>query len=110
MYPSVPDHAEVAFSPEIRETAILDDVIPETTDPPQPEAPPQSTSTPIIIPSSVLLEAVDPETSTEPAAAAPDPPGSGNRLSRHQSGSFSQGSVDEEVPVTDIYFVSLAFL
>ncbi|XP_062843690.1 phosphatidylinositol-4-phosphate 5-kinase, type I, gamma b isoform X2 [Trichomycterus rosablanca] len=101
---SVSEEAEVASSLEIRETAILDDVILDTADPPEPEAPPQSTSTP----TNVLLKAVDPETSAEAAAAsesaAPEPQGPGNGLSRQQSESLSQGSVEEEVPVTDIYF------
>ncbi|XP_072525250.1 phosphatidylinositol-4-phosphate 5-kinase, type I, gamma b [Salminus brasiliensis] len=103
---------------EIRETEILDDVVPEMPLPPQTADVPQSALPPAAVP----LEAVAVETCFQAAAAVPRPKAPeaetpspappGSRPSGAQpeprrplSQSFSQGSLEEEVvPITDIYF------
>lgn len=103
MCPSVPGEADVLSLPEIRETEILDDIIPEIVDHPQTADPPPPASPP----ATVSLEDVALETGTE--AEAPDTRALSSMLSRGQSESHSQASADEEVvPITDIYFVSPA--
>ncbi|KAF4076448.1 hypothetical protein AMELA_G00215210 [Ameiurus melas] len=95
----VPGEADVLSLLEIRETEILDDIIPEIVDHPQTADPPQPASPP----ATVSLEDVVLETGTE--AEAPDTRALSSLLSREQSGSHSQASADEEVvPITDIYF------
>lgn len=107
--PSVPGEADVLSLPEIRETEILDDIIPETVDHPQtadlsPHASPQAT---------VSLEDVTPETGTEaeasaaPESGAPDTRAPSSTLGSQGSESLTRASADEEVvPATNIYFVS----
>ncbi|XP_022534563.1 phosphatidylinositol-4-phosphate 5-kinase, type I, gamma b isoform X1 [Astyanax mexicanus] len=107
----------------IRETEILDDVVPEMPRPPQTADVPQS----VLPPAAVPLEAVAVETGSQAAAAtavprpavpeAEAPSSSSTPPSSRPSGaqpeprrrppsqSFSQGSLEEEVvPSTDIYF------
>lgn len=103
MCPSVSGESDVFTLPEIRETEILDDIIPEIVNHSQaadllPSASP---------PATVSLEDVALETGTEAETSATPESGARDTLSRHQSRSLSQASVDEEVvPITDIYFVS----
>ncbi|XP_053507770.1 phosphatidylinositol-4-phosphate 5-kinase, type I, gamma b isoform X4 [Ictalurus furcatus] len=95
----VPGEADVLSLPEIRETEILDDIIPEIVDHPQTADPPPPASPP----ATVSLDDVALETGTE--AEAPDTRALSSMLSREQSESHSQASADEEVvPITDIYF------
>lgn len=108
---SVPGEADVLSLPVIRETEILDDIVPETVDHPQTaDLPPPASP-----PATVSLEDVALETGTEeealaaPGTGALNTQGLSSTLSRQQSESPSQASVDEEiVPITDIYFVSPA--
>ncbi|KAK3513751.1 hypothetical protein QTP70_028721, partial [Hemibagrus guttatus] len=103
-YANVPGEADVLSLPEIRETEILDDIIPEIVDHPQAgDLPPSSP------PATVSLEDVALETGTDAEGSAAlesgDTQALSSTLGRHQSQSLNQASVDEEVvPVTDIYF------
>ncbi|KAL7851160.1 hypothetical protein AOLI_G00215160 [Acnodon oligacanthus] len=103
---------------EIRETEILDDIVPETPPPRQTAAVLRSSSPSAAVP----LEAVAVETSPQATAVVPKPgapeaeascpaPPSSRPIGgqteprRPLSQSFSQGSLEEEVvPTTDIYF------
>ncbi|XP_066513507.1 phosphatidylinositol 4-phosphate 5-kinase type-1 gamma-like [Hoplias malabaricus] len=103
---------------EIRETEILDDIVPETP-PPTHTASVQQSASPL---TTVPLEKVSVETEAQvaavvpkpeaPDAEAPAPAPSSTRPSgghtepgRHLSQSHSQGSLKEEVvPINDIYF------
>ncbi|XP_046731974.1 phosphatidylinositol-4-phosphate 5-kinase, type I, gamma b isoform X2 [Silurus meridionalis] len=104
---SVHGEADVLCLSEIRETEILDDIIPEIVDHPQTaDLPPPASP-----PATVSLEDVTLETGTKAGASAPPESGTpdtlslSSKLGRQQSESPSQASVDEEVvPVTDIYF------
>lgn len=102
----MPGEADVLSLPEIRETEILDDIIPEVVDHPQAADLPPTASPP----ATVSLEDVTLETGTEAEASAARESGAPNTaLGRQQSKSPSQASADEEVvPITDIYFVSPA--
>ncbi|TSP09094.1 Phosphatidylinositol 4-phosphate 5-kinase type-1 gamma [Bagarius yarrelli] len=101
---SVPEESDVLTLPEIRETEILDDIIPEIVEHPQAaDLPPASP------PATVSLEDVTLDAGTEAEASAapgaPDTQALSCTFDRHQSQSLSQPSADEEdVPVTDIYF------
>lgn len=108
---SVPAETDVLSLPGIRETEILDDIVPETVDHPQTADLPL----PVSPPATVSLEDVTLETGTEeealaaPGTAALNAQALRSALGRQQSESPSQASVDEEiVPITDIYFVSSA--
>lgn len=109
--PSMPEEIDVLFLPEIRETEILDDIIPETLDHPQTTDLPLPASPP----ATVSLEEVTLETGAGADASsesgAPDARVRSSTRGGRQSESPSQASVDEEVvPMTDIYFVSPAFV
>ncbi|KAM9439371.1 phosphatidylinositol-4-phosphate 5-kinase, type I, gamma b isoform 3-T3 [Clarias gariepinus] len=102
---SMPEEIDVLSLPEIRETEILDDIIPETLDHPQTTDLPLPASPP----ATVSLEEVTLETGAGADASsesgAPDARVRSSTRGGRQSGSPSQASVDEEVvPITDIYF------
>ncbi|XP_047662487.1 phosphatidylinositol-4-phosphate 5-kinase, type I, gamma b isoform X2 [Tachysurus fulvidraco] len=103
---NVPREAEV-FLPEIRETEILDDIIPETVSHPQAAdlLPPASPPATVSLEDVTLETGPEAEASAAPESGVPDTQALSSTLGRHQSQSLSQSSVDEElVPITDIYF------
>lgn len=109
MCPSVPGEADVLSMQEIRETEILDDIIPEIVDHPQAAdlLPPASPLATVSLEDVALETSTDAEASATPESGALDTQALSSVLGRHQSQSLSQASVDEEaVPITDIYFVS----
>ncbi|XP_058274598.1 phosphatidylinositol-4-phosphate 5-kinase, type I, gamma b isoform X2 [Hemibagrus wyckioides] len=104
---SVPGEADVLSMQEIRETEILDDIIPEIVDHPQVAdlLPPASPLATVSLEDVALETGTDAEASATLESGALDTQALSSALGRHQSQSLSQASVDEEaVPITDIYF------
>lgn len=109
--PSVLREADVLSMPGIRETEILDDIIPDIVNHPQTAELPAPVSPPATVSlGDVALETcTEAEASVAPESGALDTRALSCAFGRQQSESLSQASVDEEaVPITDIYFVSPA--
>lgn len=107
----MPGEANVLPVPEMRETEILDDIMPEVVGHPQSADLPPSASPPATVsPEDVALETgTEAEASQAPESRAPDSQALSAAPGTQRSESLSRASVDEDVvPVTDIYFVSPA--